>query len=95
MPDVTYVGGRLSNCRRATLVTNKLKELEDLRFAIAQEMTKLEPDFHFYQCITYRELIVQALRFGERIQVILDRILYPSCAVAAGDLAGHEESAGH
>lgn len=112
------------------------RELQDLRFAIAQEMTQLEPDFRFYHCIIYRELIVQALRqrvtrveqlvelsrqtilqktlrsggdidlaarlvdeqaqrFGERIQVILDRILYPSGAVAAGDLVGREESAGH
>ena len=112
------------------------RELQDLRFTIAQEMTQLEPDFRFYHCIIYRELIVQALRqrvvrveqlvelsrqtilqktlrsggdtdlaarlveeqaqrFGERIQVILDRILYPSGAVAAGDLVGREESAGH
>ena len=112
------------------------RELQDLRFAIAQEMTQLQPGFRFYHCIIYRELIVQALRqrvvrveqlvglsrqtilqktlrsggdtdlaarlvdeqaqrFGERIQVILDRILYPSGAVAAGDLVGHEESAAH
>ncbi len=112
------------------------RELQDLRFAIAQEMTQLEPDFRFYHCVIYRELIVQALRqrvvrveqlvelsrqtilqktlrsggdtdlaarlvdeqaqrFGERIQMILDRILYPSGAVATGDLVGREESAGH
>jgi hypothetical protein len=112
------------------------RELQDLRFAIAQEMTQLEPDFRFYHCIIYRELIVQALRqrvvrveqlvelsrqtilqktlrsggdtdlaarlvneqaqrFGERIQVILDRILYPSRALAVGDMVEHEESAGH
>jgi len=112
------------------------RQLQDLRFAIAQEMTQLQPGFRFYHCIIYRELIVKALRqrvvrveqlvglsrqtilqktlrsggdtdlaarlvdeqaqhFGERIQVILDRILYPSGAVAAGDLVGHEESAAH
>ena len=112
------------------------RQLQDLRLAIAQEMGQLEPDFRFYHCIIYRELIVQALRqrvvrveqlvelsrqtilqktlrsggdtdlaarlvdeqaqrFGERIQVSLDRILYPSGAVAAGDLVGREESAGH
>jgi len=38
------------------------RELQDLRFAIAQEMGQLEPDFRFYHCIIYRELIVQALR---------------------------------
>lgn len=112
------------------------RELQDLRFAIAQEMTQMEPDFRFYHCIIYRELIVQALRqrvvrveqlvelsrqtilqktlrsggdtdlaarlvdeqaqrFGERIQVFLDRIIYPSGAVAAGDLVGREEPAAH
>ena len=112
------------------------RELQDLRFTIAQEMSQLEPNFRFYHCIIYRELIVQALRqrvvrveqlvelsrqtilqktlrsggdtdlaarlvdeqalrFGERIQVILDRILYPSGPAAAGDLVGREESAGH
>jgi hypothetical protein len=112
------------------------RELQDLRFAIAQEMAQLEPAFRFYHCIVYRELIVQALRqqvvrveqlvqlsrqtilqktlrsggdtdlaarlvdeqaqrFGERIQVILDRIVYPSGAVAAADLVGREESAAH
>jgi len=34
----------------------------------------------------------QALRFGERIQAILDRIIYPTGAVAAGDLMGREEA---
>jgi hypothetical protein len=38
------------------------RELQDLRFAIAQEMGQLEPEFRFYHCIIYRELIVQALR---------------------------------
>ena len=38
------------------------RELQDLRFTIAQEMGQLEPDFRFYHCIIYRELIVQALR---------------------------------
>lgn len=112
------------------------RELQDLRFAIAQEMTQLEPDFRFYHCIIYRELIVQALRqrvvrveqlvalsrqtilqktlrsggdtdlaarlvdeqaqrFGERIQVILDRVIYPSNVFSASDLVGREESAGH
>ena len=112
------------------------RELQDLRFAIAQEMTQLEPDFRFYHCIMYRELIVQALRqrvvrveqlvelsrqtilqktlrsggdtdlaarlvgeqaqrFGEQIQVILDRITYPTQAVAASDLVGRETSEGH
>ncbi len=112
------------------------RELQDLRFAIAQEMGQLEPDFRFYHCIIYRELIVQALRqqvvrveqlvelsrqtilqktlrsggdtdlaarlvdeqaqrFGERIQVILDRITYPMEAVSATDLVGREESAAH
>lgn len=99
-------------------------------------MTQLEPNFRFYHCIIYRELIVQALRqrvvrveqlvelsrqtilhktlrsggdtdlaarlvdeqaqrFRERIQVILDRILYPTGAVAVGDLVGREESVDH
>lgn len=112
------------------------RELQDLRFAIAQEMGQLEPDFRFYHCIIYRELIVQALRqqvvrveqlvdlsrqtilrktlrnggdtdlaarlvdeqaqrFADRIQVILDRIIYPPGTVAAGDLVGREESAAH
>jgi hypothetical protein len=112
------------------------RELQDLRLAIAQEMGQLEPDFRFYHCIIYRELIVQALRqqvvrveqlvelsrqtilqktlrsggdtdlaarlvdeqsqrFGERIQVILDRITYPTVAVSVADLVGREESAAH
>ena len=112
------------------------RQLQDLRFAIAQEMGQLEPDFRFYHCIVYRELIVQALRqrvvrveqlvdlsrqtilqktlrsggdtdlaarlvgeqtlrFGERIQAILDRIIYPTEAVAAGYLVGQEASDGH
>lgn len=112
------------------------RQLQDLRFTIAQEMGQMDTDFRFYHCIVYRELIVQALRqrvvrveqlvelsrqtilqktlrsggdidlaerlvneqaqrFGERIQVILDRITYPTEAVAAGDLMGREESAGH
>jgi len=112
------------------------RQLQDLRFAIAQEMGELEPGFRFYHCIIYRELIVQALRqrvvrveqlvalsrqtilqktlrsggdtdlaarlvdeqaqrFGERIQVILDRITYPTEAVAAADLVGREASEAH
>lgn len=38
------------------------RQLQDLRFAIAQEMGQVEPCFRFYHCIIYRELIVQALR---------------------------------
>jgi len=38
------------------------RQLQDLRFTIAQEMGALDPDFRFYHCIVYRELIVQALR---------------------------------
>ena len=38
------------------------RELQDLCFAIAQEMGQLEPTFRYYHCIVYRELIVQALR---------------------------------
>lgn len=112
------------------------RQLQDLRFAIAQEMGELEPGFRFYHCIIYRELIVQALRqrvvrveqlvelsrqtilqktlrsggdtdlaarlvdeqaqrFGARIQVILDRITYPTEAVAAADLVGREASEAH
>jgi hypothetical protein len=37
----------------------------------------------------------QTLRFGERIQAILDRIIYPTEAVAAGDLVGQEASDAH
>jgi hypothetical protein len=112
------------------------RQLQDLRFAIAQEMGELEPHFRFYHCIVYRELIVQALRqrvvrveqlvelsrqtilqktlrsggdtdlaarlvdeqarrFGEQIQVILDRITYPAETVAVSDLVGRETSEGH
>ena len=112
------------------------RQLQDLRFSIAQEMGQLDPEFRFYHCIIYRELIVQALRqqvvrveqlvelsrqtilqktlrsggdtdlaarlvdeqaqrFGECIQVILDRITYPMEAVSAADLVGREESAAH
>ncbi len=112
------------------------RQLQDLRLAMAQEMGQLDPDFRFYHCIIYRELIVQALRqrvvrveqlvelsrqtilqktlrsggdtdlaarlvdeqarrFGERIQVILDRIVYPTEAVAAADLVGREASEAH
>ena len=112
------------------------RELQDLRFTIAQEMGQFEPEFRFYHCIVYRELIVQALRqrvvrleqlvqlsrqtilqktrrsggnsdlaarlvdeqaqrFGERIQVILDRITYPAEPVTTADLIGRDESAVH
>ena len=112
------------------------RELQDLRFTIAQEMGEQEPGFRFYHCIVYRELIVQALRqqvvraeqlvdlsrqtilrktmrsggdidlaarlvdeqaqrFSERIQVILDRITYPTHAVADADLIRQEASEGH
>ena len=37
----------------------------------------------------------QARRFGDQIQVILDRITYPTEAVAASDLVGRETSEGH
>lgn len=37
----------------------------------------------------------QALRFGERIQSILDRIVYPSRSLAAGDLLDRESSEDH
>jgi hypothetical protein len=37
----------------------------------------------------------QAQRFGECIQVILDRITYPMEAVSVADLVGREESAAH
>jgi hypothetical protein len=43
-------------------VQTAYRELQDLRFAIAQEMGQLESGFRFYHCIVYRELIVQALR---------------------------------
>jgi hypothetical protein len=38
------------------------QQLQDLRLSIVQEMGQLEPEFRFYHCIIYRELIVQALR---------------------------------
>jgi hypothetical protein len=107
------------------------RQLQDLRFAIAQEMGQVEPSFRFYHCIIYRELIVHALRqqvvrveqlvelsrrtilqktlrsggdsafsarmvdeqaelFGERIQTILDRIVYPSAPIDPRDLVGQE-----
>ncbi|MFO7628845.1 MAG: hypothetical protein R6W06_04890 [Prochlorococcaceae cyanobacterium] len=112
------------------------QQLQGLRITIAQEMGHLEPEFRFYHCIIYRELIVQALRqrvlrveqlvalsrqtiqqktlrsggdtdlaarlvdeqalrFSERIQAILDRIIYPTGALAASDLVGRDESAAH
>lgn len=37
----------------------------------------------------------QALRFGERIQAILDLIIYPIGPLAAGDLMDRDESAAH
>ncbi len=118
----------LASVRRA------YQQLQDLRLTIAQEMAQLEPDFRFYHCIIYRELIVQALRqrvvrveqlvalsrqtilqktlrsggdtnlatrlvdeqgvrFGERIQAILDRILYPTGPLSAGELVGQDDSA--
>lgn len=43
-------------------VRGAYQQLQDLRIAIAQEMGQLEPEFRFYHCIIYRELIVQALR---------------------------------
>ena len=43
-------------------VKTAYRELQELRFVIAQEMSESNPDFHFYHCIVYRELIVQALR---------------------------------
>jgi hypothetical protein len=38
------------------------EQLLELRLAVAQEMGQLEPEFRYYHCIIYRELIVQALR---------------------------------
>lgn len=107
------------------------QQLQDLRLSTVQEMGQLEPEFRFYHCIIYRELIVQALRqqvvrveqlvelsrqtilqktlrnggdtdfatrmvdgqadrYGERIQVILDRIAYPSGPIDSRDLVGRE-----
>lgn len=126
----------LDGAKALTSVQTAYRELQDLRFVIAQEMGQLDSDFRFYHCIVYRELIVQALRqrvvrveqlvelsrqtilqktlrsggdtelaarlvdeqaqrFGERIQVILDRVTYPSDVVAVSDLVGREESATH
>ena len=117
-------------------VMTAYRDLQELRFAIAQEMGELNPDFRFYHCIVYRELIVQALRqqvvrveqlvdlsrqtilhktlrsggdtdlaarlvdeqarrFGDRIQLILDRITYPKQAIAIGDLMGREPTEGY
>lgn len=38
------------------------QKLQELRNLIVDEITTLEPEFRFYHCIVYRELIVQALR---------------------------------
>lgn len=38
------------------------QKLQSLRFTIAQEIGLLEPDFRYYHCIVYRELVVQALQ---------------------------------
>jgi len=43
-------------------VRNAYGELQELRLAVAQEMGQLEPEFRYYHCIIYRELIVLALR---------------------------------
>ena len=43
-------------------VRNAYQQLQELRNAIVEEITPLQPSFRFYHCIIYRELIVQALR---------------------------------
>lgn len=54
-------------------VQTAYRELQELRFAIAQEMSESNPDFRFYHCIVYRELIVQALRqMVVRVEQLVD-----------------------
>ncbi len=38
------------------------RQLQELRNLIVDDITAIEPEFRFYHCIIYRELIVQALR---------------------------------
>ena len=38
------------------------QRLQDLRYEITRELSPLEPDFRYYHCIVYRELILQSLR---------------------------------
>ena len=38
------------------------QRLQTLRYEITRELSSLEPDFRYYHCIVYRELILQSLR---------------------------------
>lgn len=122
----------IDNTTALSSVRAAYKQLQGLSIFIVQEMGQLEPDFRFYHCIIYRELIVQAMRqrvlrveqlmeisrqtilqktlrsggntnfasrmvdeqgerFSQRIQVILDKVIYPSIPINKYDLLDNEQ----